>query len=208
VSSIHCKFCSSPLPLNSLICTHCKQRNPISPLYSNTKPLEEESLVCVECHTDTMHFVDLGDYVESLSAKQCSKCSGIFISFELLEKAIMHYGLKRTKIPSKIGTPKEKKRNKDNLYPCPICKRTMKRFVYKISSSVIIDKCEAHGVWLNHGELKTLIEWKQDFKRFKEKEKSEELYQKYGLKKNKSKYTYQRENSTRIDRFFEWLMGV
>ncbi len=72
-----------------------------------------------------MHFVDLGDYVESLSAKQCSKCSGIFISFELLEKAIMHYGLKRTKIPSKIGTPKEKKRNKDNLYPCPICKRTM-----------------------------------------------------------------------------------
>jgi Zn-finger nucleic acid-binding protein len=170
--------------------------------------LDEEKIKCVECHTDTMKFIDLGDYVESLSAKQCSTCSGIFISFDLLEKAIMHYGLKRKKIPSKIDMPKEEKRNKDNLYSCPICKQTMKRFVYKISSSVLIDKCENHGVWLNHGELKVLIEWKQAFKSFKDKEKNEEAYRKYGLKKTKSSYTYQRETSTATDRFFEWLMGV
>ena len=164
--------------------------------------------MCVECHTDTMELIDLGDYVESLSANQCSTCKGIFISFELFEKAIMHYGLKRKNIPSKIDMPKERKRNLDNLYPCPICKRTMKRAIYKISSSVLIDKCESHGIWLNHGELKILIEWKQSFKKFNDKEKAEEAYRKHGLKKSKTPYTYQRESSTRTDRFFEWLMGV
>ena len=207
MSKIQCKFCSSPLPLNSLVCTHCKQRNPISPLFSASNTIEEE-IACVECHTNTMEFIDLGDYVESLLAKQCSECKGIFISFELLEKAIMHYGLKRKKIPNKIDSPKERKKNQDNLYACPICKSTMQRFTYKISSSVLIDKCESHGVWLNHGELKTLIEWKQSYKKFQDKEKSEEAYQKYGLKKTKSNYTYQKDYATNFERFFEWLMGV
>ena len=208
MSTINCKFCSSPLPINSLICTYCKQRNPISPLYEQANHLDKKNIKCVECHSDTMEFIDLGDYVESLSAEQCSTCKGIFISFELLEKAITHYGLRRKKIPTKIDEPEEKKRNKDNLYDCPICSKKMKRFVYKISSSVLIDKCESHGVWLNHGELKILIAWKQSFKKFNEQEEAKIAYQKYGLKKAKSSYTYQRENSTRIDRFFEWLMGV
>jgi len=206
--TINCKFCASPLPLNSLICTHCKQRNPISPLYAATKDDEDTTLKCVECHTLTMEFVDLGDYIESLTAEQCSSCQGIFIAFDVFEKTLTHYGLKRKNIPSKITIPKEKKRNQDGLYRCPICNQTMKRFTYKISSSVLIDRCEAHGVWLNQGELRVLVEWRQSFKKFQDKEKAKEAYQKYGLKKKKSAYTYQRDYSTRFERFFEWLMGV
>jgi len=211
MSTFPCKFCASPLPSNSLVCTHCKQRNPISPLL--LKKQEEEllnnpqNIECVECHTQTMKFVDIGDYQEILNSLQCETCKGTFISFELLEKSIMHYGLKRKKIPKKIDAPNEKKRNRDNLYLCPICQNRMKRFTYKISSSVIIDKCEKHGVWLNHGELKELIEWKQSLKNFRDHEESEEAYRKYGLQKTKSKYTYQKDNNSRIDSFFEWLMG-
>jgi len=207
--TIQCKFCASPLPKNSLLCTNCKQRNPISPLYKQDVYLDNiEAIKCTECHTNTLKFIDIGDYQESLSALQCSHCRGIFISFELLEKGIMHYGLKRKKIPSKIDAPKEKKINRDNLYSCPVCNQTMERFVYKISSGVIIDKCDTHGVWLNHGELKNLIEWKQSFKKFRDIEKEEEAYKKYGLKKTKSKYTYHKNTSSGFERFFEWLMGV
>ena len=212
MTTVQCKFCASALPLNSLICTHCQQRNPISPLFLEKK---EELLVnnpqnieCVECHTKSMKFVDIGDYQEILNSLQCSTCKGTFISFELLEKSIMYYGLKRKKIPKKIDASDKKERNMDNLYSCPICQNTMKRFTYKISSSVIIDKCEKHGVWLNHGELKELIEWKQSLKNFRDKEEAEEAYHKYGLTKIKSKYTYQKDNSSPIDSFFEWLMGV
>ena len=208
MSTVQCKFCAASLPLNSLVCPHCKQRNPISPLYLKKDALEEEKIECVECHTDTMEFIDLGDYVESLMAEQCSECKGIFISFELFEKAIMHYGIKRKNLPSKIDEPKKKKRNTDNLYECPICKVTMKRFTYKVSSAVLIDKCEKHGVWLNHGELKILIEWKQSYKKFQDREQSDEAYRKYGLKKIKSDYTYQKEHANKFERFFEWLMGV
>jgi len=206
--TINCKFCASPLPPNSLVCTHCKQRNPISPLYATAKDDENKVLECVECHTPTMEFVDLGDYVESLTAEQCSGCQGIFIAYDVFEKTLTHYGLKRKNIPSKITMPKEKKRNQDGLYGCPVCSQTMKRFTYKISSSVLIDRCPKHGVWLNHGELRVLLEWRQSFKKFQEKEKAEEAYQKYGLKKEKSDYTYQKDYSTRFERFFEWLMGV
>jgi len=208
---VQCKFCASPLPSNSLVCTHCKQRNPISPLLLEEQEkillTNPQNIECVECHTKSMKFVDIGDYQEILSTLQCSTCKGTFISFELLEKSIMHYGLKRKKIPKKIDAPDEKKRNKDNIYSCPICQNSMKRFVYKISSSVIIDKCEKHGVWLNHGELKELIEWKQSLKNFRDQEESKEAYRKYGLKKIKSKYTYQKDNNSRIDSFFEWVMG-
>jgi len=208
IEIINCKFCSSPLPPNSLICTYCKQRNPISPLYDIESHQNEEKIECVECHTPTMEFVDLGDYMESLLAKKCSLCQGIFINFDVLEKTITHYGLKRKKIPTKIAMPKDNKQNKDGLYSCPICNQTMKRFVYKISSSVIIDRCEKHGVWLNHGELRMLLEWKQSFKKFEEREKADEAYRKYGFKKVKSSYTYQKEYSSRVEIFFEWLMGV
>jgi len=209
MSTVQCKFCASPLPLNSLICTHCKQRNPISPLYKADESLNNiEAIECIECHRNTMKFIDIGDYQESLSAIICRQCNGIFISFELLEKSIQHYGLKRKRIPSKINAPKKKKINRDNLYSCPICNQTMKRYIYKISSNVLIDRCEAHGVWLNHGELKELIEWKQSFKNFKDKEADREAYIKYGLKKIKSPYTYQKANNTPFDSFLEWLMGL
>jgi len=211
MSEFPCKFCASPLPINSLVCTYCKQRNPISPLLLEKQEQEAldnpQTIECVECHTQTMKFVDLGDYQESLLALQCSECKGIFISFELLEKGIIHYGLKRKKIPSKIDAPDKKELNRDNLYPCPICHHTMKRFLYKISSNVIIDKCEKHGVWLNHGEFKVLIEWKQSLKNFRNKEEEEENYKKYGLKKTKSLYTYQKDTNSRLDSFLEWLMG-
>ena len=209
MSTIQCKFCASPLPKNSLLCTHCKLRNPISPLYKQDIYLDNiEAIECIECHTNTLKFIDMGDYQESLSTLQCTHCRGIFISFELLEKSIMHYGLKRKKIPSKIDAPDNKKINRDNLYSCPICSQTMKRYIYKISSNVIIDRCEEHGVWLNHGELKELIEWKQAFKNFKNKEEEREAYIKYGLKKIKSPYTYQKAYNSKFDNFVEWLMGL
>ena len=212
MSSVPCKFCASPLPCNSLICTYCKQRNPISPLLLEKEEQKllnnPETMTCVECHTQTMKFVDMGDYQETLSALQCQTCKSMFISFELLEKGIMHYGLKRKKIPSKIDAPAKKERNRDNLYPCPICQKRMKRFTYKISSGVLIDKCEQHGVWLNHGEFKALITWKQSLKNFRNREAENEAYQKYGLKEVKSPYTYQRETSTRVDRLLEWLVGI
>ena len=208
---VQCKFCSSPLPINSLVCTHCKQRNPISPLIQ--EKLEQsafdnpQEIECVECHTKTMRYIDMGDYQETLLSLQCSECQGIFISFKLLEKGIMHYGLKRKKIPTKIDTPEEKSVNRDNLYRCPICNETMRRFLYKITSDVIIDRCEKHGVWLNHGEFKALIEWKQSLKNFRNREEADEAYRKYGLKKVKSPYTYQREKSSRMDSFITWIMG-
>jgi Zn-finger nucleic acid-binding protein len=42
---------------------------------------------------------------------------------------------------------------------CPVCSQLMNRVNFGVRSGVIIDRCKAHGVWLDGGELRHLFEW-------------------------------------------------
>lgn len=42
---------------------------------------------------------------------------------------------------------------------CPRCARVMRRFEYGGDSQVILDACREHGVWLDDGELGSLLEY-------------------------------------------------
>ena len=44
---------------------------------------------------------------------------------------------------------------------CPVCRSFMKRRVYGYRSGVVVDSCQAHGVWLDGGEVAHLLEWKK-----------------------------------------------
>jgi Zn-finger nucleic acid-binding protein len=71
----------------------------------------------------------------------------------------------------------------------------------------LIDECEEHGVWLNHGELRALVDWKKELKASQDREAEEENYRKYGLQKKKSPYPAQNHSSTKLDDFLHWLFG-
>jgi Zn-finger nucleic acid-binding protein len=43
---------------------------------------------------------------------------------------------------------------------CPICKGLMNRVNFGARSGVVIDKC-IHGIWLDNGELRKLLEWRK-----------------------------------------------
>lgn len=47
----------------------------------------------------------------------------------------------------------------DVLVTCPRCARVMQRFEYGGDSRVILDACSEHGVWLDDGELGSLLEY-------------------------------------------------
>lgn len=208
---MNCTFCSAPLPINSLVCSHCQQRNPLdsvalSPLNKNEPTAQQHK--CPECKTNSLEYLEIGGLEESITILECNFCHGNFLDKELLEKVIFLYGWKRKKVHKEIKNYPITTNTNDPLYPCPICEATMKRFSFKISSDVLIDECLKHGVWLNKGELYRLIEWKKDLKSLRNNEEAEENYRKYGLKKQKSKYTYQKKYATPVERFLEWLMGV
>ena len=42
---------------------------------------------------------------------------------------------------------------------CPVCSQLMNRVNFGVRSGVIIDRCRDHGVWLDGGELRHLMEW-------------------------------------------------
>ena len=44
---------------------------------------------------------------------------------------------------------------------CPVCSNIMNRINFGIRSGVIIDRCKGHGVWLDGGQLKQLLEWRK-----------------------------------------------
>ena len=43
--------------------------------------------------------------------------------------------------------------------PCPVCSAVMNRCAHGHRSGVVADRCAAHGVWLDGGELEMLFDW-------------------------------------------------
>ena len=43
--------------------------------------------------------------------------------------------------------------------PCPVCQTLMNRKLHCKRSGVILDSCCDHGIWLEAGELRQLLEW-------------------------------------------------
>ncbi|WP_428355232.1 zf-TFIIB domain-containing protein [Methyloprofundus sp.] len=44
---------------------------------------------------------------------------------------------------------------------CPVCREFMRRNNFAQKSGVIVDRCSAHGLWLDSGEVTHLLEWKK-----------------------------------------------
>ena len=43
--------------------------------------------------------------------------------------------------------------------PCPSCGTLMNRTLHGKRSGVVVDRCRDHGLWLDAGELRQLLEW-------------------------------------------------
>ncbi len=43
---------------------------------------------------------------------------------------------------------------------CPVCRGLMNRVNFGARSGVVIDQC-VHGIWLDNGELRRLLEWRK-----------------------------------------------
>jgi Zn-finger nucleic acid-binding protein len=46
-------------------------------------------------------------------------------------------------------------------YECPVCRTAMNRVNFGARSGVVVDQCPRHGMWLEGGELRRLLEWRK-----------------------------------------------
>jgi Zn-finger nucleic acid-binding protein len=95
---------------------------------------------------------------EGISVDWCPGCRGVWLDTDELarvvesrEAKISPSILQETLALARTGVPQE---DSDRRLACPRCAQAMSAINYNYSSGIIVDRCpEAHGTWLDGGEL-------------------------------------------------------
>lgn len=159
-----CSTCGAPLPPNTLTCPFCKSLNDIDlkgiELTGDRTPHPDRR--CPRCDV-TMVSLQLSGG-ERIFIERCENCLGIFFDPSelevLLNESVSHVhriDLDRLKLLAE-----SQDLGHDNIVKyvkCPLCDELMNRRHYGPRSAVIVDTCKNHGVWLDGGELRKLLNW-------------------------------------------------
>jgi Zn-finger nucleic acid-binding protein len=106
---------------------------------------------CPRCLTAPLAPVPIEDGAGSV-CHVCQHCRGLFVTARSWCAFIARPELAtalETRLPPHVAQPAELLA----MLSCPICKRQMERGRFAASSSVVVDVCTMHGMWLDAGEL-------------------------------------------------------
>jgi Zn-finger nucleic acid-binding protein len=161
---IRCEHCSAPLPGMSSTCAYCGGSNDVDrgALARARASDRAERYPCPACAA-TMEPLQSGSGDAGFVLDRCPRCFGLFFPFYALEPALARaaeYGdLVDAQRLGELGrnAPVEAA---VAYRKCPVCLKYMNRVNYGSRSGVITDQCHGHGIWLDAGEFKRLVEWK------------------------------------------------
>ncbi len=158
-----CSSCGAPLPANSIICAYCGTRNSV-----DLTGLDKIAVVepqsprkCPECRKH-MQTINVGHSTKFLIEK-CEKCHGLFFDPGELDSLLDARVIDGSRVNyNRIKElAKTRPQNRVAYRPCPVCSRMMNRMNFGTRSGVIIDRCREHGIFLDGGELRQLLEWRR-----------------------------------------------
>ena len=186
------------MPADTLICPYCKTRHDVDlkSVHHYTVVEPESQRFCPRCNK-SMQTIDLkvsGPFL----VERCTQCMGLFFDLNeletLLEKSIANvYEIDH----NRLQELRDLKRHQDfpvTYIKCPICRKLMNRINYGAQSGVIIDKCRDHGIWLDGGELRQILEWTKAGGQINH-EKNQIEMEKINLQQEKEKLRFQQLGS-------------
>ncbi len=158
-----CSNCNGPLPAGSLICDYCGDRNDIDlkGIHYYTTHESDVLRTCPRCGIP-LKTLDLRVNGRFL-IDRCDQCMGLFFDpgelEALLETSVTNiYQIDRSGLDS-INIQRQPDSYPVGYIKCPVCARIMNRVNFGARSGVIVDRCKDHGLWLDGGELRHLMEW-------------------------------------------------
>jgi Zn-finger nucleic acid-binding protein len=96
---------------------------------------------------------------------QCSRCNGLWIDKPYFDKLMIDPQEQAAAIAlEQTATASALDGGFVQYISCLNCAQMMTRSNYDRSSGIIIDLCREHGVWLDYGELRALIEYSRNRK--------------------------------------------
>ena len=160
-----CGYCGSAIVRDpdklSLICPECFARNSDASRYCVAcgvafrpeLPLGAgRELACPACQTGMPP-----SQVAGIALNECPGCHGLWVPGEHFDALVARAAQASRERPAAAEPPRLKGANplsQDLRYRrCPECQQFMLRTNYRRSSGVILDRCTAHGTWLDADEL-------------------------------------------------------
>ena len=107
-------------------------------------------MICPVCK-NSMVVLEL----EQIEIDYCTSCKGIWLDAGELE-LLLETEQERARL---LNLLIEDSSAKEKSYRCPICSKKMKKVFVGEERKILIDKCKKnHGLWLDKGELESVIE--------------------------------------------------
>lgn len=160
-----CKSCSAPLPPYNGRCEYCGVKNDINlqGIHEFTVARPVTKRPCPICKTpmETIDIKSSGHFF----IERCSTCMGLFFDpgelNALLDKSVDNvYRIDLNSLWS-MNQIKNQPASRTLAYiNCPVCGKLMNRTSFGARSGVVVDTCK-HGIWLDNGELRKLLEWRK-----------------------------------------------
>lgn len=160
-----CENCGAPLPKNSLVCTYCETRNSVDlrAIGGFSRKTEDEAVTricpCCDIPLKTVR-VSLEPHVQ---IERCDRCHGLFFDPGELPFLIEHsvknvFGANQPALTALSNATKLPPRSR-HYVKCPHCRVLMNQINYGQRSGIVVDWCKPDGIWLDSGELRSLLEW-------------------------------------------------
>lgn len=164
-----CHSCSAPLLANTNLCRYCGTRNDVD-LHG------KHHFVTIDCESErncphcavALHTIglNLDDGLGEFMIERCEHCFGLFFDpgevERLLKSSVSNVFNINQALLHNINSERYQAHSKKVKYiKCPVCDAFMRRINYGHRSGVVIDRCNAHGIWLDNGEITHLMEWKK-----------------------------------------------
>ena len=165
---MNCPSCAAPIPTHGVVCSYCGQRLDVDlkGLGQSCSDSDNEDLHCPDCDTTLQSLLigsETDNYGEEINVCRCSGCLGLFIRRETLDLILRIKVLQPNEVNYQLLTNLEQSNHSMSkgwkYRPCPKCRTLMNRKLHGRRSGVIIDSCRDHGIWLDAGELRQLMEW-------------------------------------------------
>jgi Zn-finger nucleic acid-binding protein len=160
---MNCPCCSAPLQGGGPICAYCGSRLDLDLQgWSHLQPRGlNPQLHCPDCRCE-LESLQLGG-PEPLELDRCPQCLGLFLPLGALERLVAQEGRSALQIDHRLlqalsETPRAAPARL-RYRPCPSCGSLMNRTLHGKRSGVVVDRCRDHGLWLDAGELRQLLEW-------------------------------------------------
>ncbi len=198
-----CSNCNAPLPDSSVLCDYCGCRNDIDlrGIHYYTTHENESPRICPRCSINlkTINLKQNGKFL----IERCDQCLGLFFDPGELE-ALLEATVTNVFLIDRTGLDGINLHRQPDQYPvtyikCPVCSQLMNRVNFGAKSGVIVDRCKAHGVWLDGGELKHLFEWMKLGGKLLNQERQEQMKkeeQKRESEEREKQATYRIESSS------------